>query len=343
MTDTAPIQDDASRKRPLESGAEGDAKRPALADGVDEIALKVLVSNGDAGAVIGKGGSVISQIQQESQAKVKMSQSGDFFPGTGDRVILITGTSTAVYEALSLIVTKISSTDTADAEALVIKLPVPNSAGGGIIGKGGSTIRSISETSGAKVQLSQKDDMHPQLNERLCTISGSSVQVLQAGQQVLLKLQEGDCSYTNMSTNYSQAMAGAGMGRPGAMPMGYGGVYGQQPMMATQAPIGMMRAPAASYGMQPSPAPSYGGTVQGAGGTTVTMSVPDAQVGIIVGKGGSTIQAMQAQTGARVNVSQRDGSGAERTITISGEPTAVANAQMMVSQKLQEGAAQQYQ
>merc|ERR1712046_454683 len=97
----------------------------------------------------------------------------------------------------------------------------------------------------------------------------------------------------------------------------------QQRMMQQQSRPAMAQMPAYAGMSQRS---AYGG----GGGTTVTMTVPDAQVGIIVGKAGSTIQAMQAQTGAKMNVSQRDGSGGDRTITISGEPSAVANAQMMV-------------
>jgi len=79
----------------------------------------------------------------------------------------------------------------------------------------------------------------------------------------------------------------------------------------------------------------------GEAGTVVTMHVEDSQVGIIVGKGGTTIQGIQAHSGAKVNVSQRDGSGGPRVVTIAGNPQSVANAQMMVSQKIQEALAQQ--
>ena len=88
-------------------------------------------------------------------------------------------------------------------------------------------------------------------------------------------------------------------------------------------------------------APMMSNFSQGEGGqTTVTMHVEDNQVGIIVGKGGSTIKDIQMQTGAKVNVSQRDGTGNPRVVTISGDPQAVANAQMMVSQKITESAYQ---
>jgi len=326
MADTAAQEE--SKKRGLEGGAESESKRPA-GDGSEESALKILVSNSDAGAVIGKAGAVINQIQTDSSARVKMSQSGDFFPGTGDRVVLITGTSTAVYEALSLIVAKLAGIETADENALVLKMPVPNSSGGAIIGKGGAEIKAMSESTGAKVQLSQKDEVHPELQERVCTISGSSVQILQAGQQVFLKLQETDAKYSNLSTNYGSSKAPA-------QQFGQQAMYGQAAMMQQR----MYQQPQqAYYQQQAAPqaaAPQYG--APSAGGTSVTMTVPDAQVGILVGKAGCMIQAMQAQSGARITVSQRDGSGGDRTVSISGDPQAVANGQMLVSQKLQEAA-----
>ena len=137
----------------------------------DDLALKVLAANSDAGAIIGKGGSVISGIQSSTGAKVKMSQSGDFFPGTQDRVLLLTGTLDAVTQALQQIMAKVGQPPPGIEAPAVggevkLRMPVPNSAAGGIIGKAGATIKQISESSGAKVQLSQKDAMHPELNER---------------------------------------------------------------------------------------------------------------------------------------------------------------------------------
>merc|ERR1712153_205305 len=111
-----------------------------------------------------------------------------------------------------------------------------------------------------------------------------------------------------------RAMPGFGM-----VPMGYGAAMQQ-------------------FGRQ-----QMGGMTQAApegGSTTMTMQVPDSLVGAIVGKGGATIQLMQQQAGCKIGVSQRDGSGNPRTVTISGDPTAVANAQLMVSTKISEASLQ---
>lgn len=44
--------------------------------------LKILVPAVAAGAIIGKGGETIGQLQKETNTRVKMSKSNDFYPGS---------------------------------------------------------------------------------------------------------------------------------------------------------------------------------------------------------------------------------------------------------------------
>lgn len=46
------------------------------------IYLKVLVPSVAAGAIIGKGGETIAQVQKEVNARIKMSKANDFYPGS---------------------------------------------------------------------------------------------------------------------------------------------------------------------------------------------------------------------------------------------------------------------
>lgn len=43
--------------------------------------LKILVPCIASGAIIGKGGETIAQLQKDSSARVKMSKANDFYPG----------------------------------------------------------------------------------------------------------------------------------------------------------------------------------------------------------------------------------------------------------------------
>ena len=47
----------------------------------ENIHLKILVPSIAAGAIIGKGGETIAQVQKDAGARVKMSKANDFYPG----------------------------------------------------------------------------------------------------------------------------------------------------------------------------------------------------------------------------------------------------------------------
>lgn len=51
--------------------------------------FKMLVPSMVAGAIIGKGGETIAQLQKETGARIKMSKSHDFYPGNIHLIILL--------------------------------------------------------------------------------------------------------------------------------------------------------------------------------------------------------------------------------------------------------------
>ncbi|XLT27600.1 hypothetical protein HN873_058892, partial [Arachis hypogaea] len=108
--------------------------------------VRFLVSNSAAGSVIGKGGSTITDFQSQSGARIQLSHNHEFFPGTTDRIIMVSGGINEILRAVELILSKLlselQSEDENDAEPKTkVRLIVPNGSCGGIIGKGGATIR----------------------------------------------------------------------------------------------------------------------------------------------------------------------------------------------------------
>eukprot|EP00001_Collodictyon_triciliatum_P126938 22222_3 len=98
---------DASKKRPIEEGGAGvdRSKRANLGENADKpSAIKLLVANKDAGTVIGRSGATIQTIQQKTGCRVRVSNNGDYYPGTNDRVVLVTGTTEAVAQGVGLVV-----------------------------------------------------------------------------------------------------------------------------------------------------------------------------------------------------------------------------------------------
>ncbi|KAE8584924.1 hypothetical protein XENTR_v10021160 [Xenopus tropicalis] len=211
-----------SRKRPLETPTEATSTKRSNTAGEDgELFLKVLIPSYAAGSIIGKGGQTIVQLQRETGATIKLSKSKDFYPGTTERVCLVQGSAESLLSVHNFIAEKVREVPqggtkndlgvllppqtTINAErAKQAKLIVPNTTAGLIIGKGGATVRSIMEESGAWVQLSQKP-AGPNLHERVVTVSGEPSQVQKAIRSIIHKSREDppqgtthlNISYTN--------------------------------------------------------------------------------------------------------------------------------------------------
>ncbi|GER51242.1 Far upstream element-binding protein [Striga asiatica] len=134
--------------------------------------LRFLLSNAEAGSVIGKGGSTINDIQSQSGARIQLSRNYEYFPGTADRVITVSGRVDDILKAVDLILSKLLDEDGGETvPESKIKLVVPNSSCGGIIGKGGSIIRSFIEDSRATIKVSPQDNYYPGLHDRLVTVT----------------------------------------------------------------------------------------------------------------------------------------------------------------------------
>ncbi|XP_063539006.1 RNA-binding protein Pasilla isoform X4 [Cydia strobilella] len=200
-----------SRKRPLDGDSEnGDVKRSHFSSAVEPTYhFKVLVPSMVAGAIIGKGGETIAQLQKDTGARVKMSKSHDFYPGTTERACLITGSVEGIMVVLEFIMEKIKEkpelvkpfpegvdTKMPQDRDKQVKILVPNSTAGMIIGKGGNYIKQIKEQSGSYVQISQKAK-ELSLQERCITVVGEKDNNKKACVMILQKVvddpQSGSC------------------------------------------------------------------------------------------------------------------------------------------------------
>lgn len=170
-----------------------------------------------------------------------------------------------------------------------MKVIVPNAKVGSVIGKGGSVIRHIRETTKAQVSIASSI---PGETDRVVTITGTQEATQQAFNLIQAKVSEEE---------------GSG-GAPGG---GYGG--GGAPQQDN------------SYlDVQP-------------GELVVRQLIPAAQIGSLIGKGGTTIGGIRTQSGAKVKVSSTPEPGTtERMITIIGTLLQCQIAQQLISQKLLE-------
>ncbi|KAI3793496.1 hypothetical protein L1987_36115 [Smallanthus sonchifolius] len=279
------------------------AQSPPPSDCTDTTYLRFLASNAEAGSIIGKGGSTISDFQSRSNARIQLSRSYEYFPGTSDRIIMVSGTFGEVLYAIELILTKLANEfyaeDGDEAEPTSkVRLIVPNSSCGGIIGKGGSMIKSFIEDSQANIKISPQDNS---LNDRLITVVGTLQQQVQATNLILSKLSE--------DLYYIQSMG---------------------PAFTYAAPYGVP-----NYG------PNGGGRKLQNNkeeiSNSVTLGVADEHIGIVVGRSGRNITEISQISGARIKISERGDfihGTSNRKVTITGSQRAINVAEAMIMHKV---------
>jgi len=146
--------------------------------------LKILAPEVLASAVIGRGGANIKALRESTGAKVAFTDHNDFFPGTECRVCTVQANSEeALNEVVAQIVARISECAQASPapsedlgqlpEDLRLRTVLPKVAGGGLIGKGGSTIKQLRDQTGCKVSISDPESMGPGADQ-VVTINGSA-------------------------------------------------------------------------------------------------------------------------------------------------------------------------
>ncbi|XAR72156.1 hypothetical protein NMG60_11018698 [Bertholletia excelsa] len=268
--------------------------------------VRFLVSNAEAGSVIGKGGSTINDFQTQSGARIQLSRNHEFFPGTSERIIMVSGTVNEIIKAVELILSKllnefyVENGDDVDPKSK-LQLIVPNSACGGIIGKGGATIRLFIEESHAGIKISPQENNYLGWNDRLVTVTGTLEEQMRAIDLILSKLAE-DPHYmqsANVLFPYAAAYNAANFG-----PNGAGGKF-----------------------------PSN----KGDHGNSVTIGVADEHIGVVVGRGGRNLMEIIEVSGAKIKISDRGDflSGTtDRKVTITGSQRAIRVAEAMITHKI---------
>lgn len=198
----------------------------ATPESSSRVIFKILVSNNNAGSIIGKSGKTISDLQQESSARIRLSQAGDFFPGTNDRVCLMSGTVDNVKTAVSLVLEKLhqlqvetdpplesedptSRTDSNDVKYnYSARILIPAAACGMLIGREGSTIKKIKDdVCASSVRLSPKvtDHFIPRTFERILTVSSGTLESCVTFAKSILDgftRHPETCRYLNTTTSY---------------------------------------------------------------------------------------------------------------------------------------------
>ncbi|XP_068909347.1 poly(rC)-binding protein 3 isoform X6 [Tenebrio molitor] len=317
----------------------------------------------EVGSIIGKKGEIVKRFREESGAKINISDGS-----CPERIVTVTGSTNAIFKAFTLICKKFeewcsqfqdinSGGSGVPRPPITLRLIVPASQCGSLIGKGGSKIKEIREVTGASIQVAS--EMLPNSTERAVTISGTGEAITQCiyhictvmlesppkgatipyrpkpqvggpvilagGQAYTIQGNYAVPAHTDMSALGKSPLAGlAALGLGGLAPTNTGGLN----------PAGTALAALAGSQLRTSNSRNQ----QNSNQQTHEMTVPNELIGCIIGKGGTKIAEIRQISGAMIRISNcddRESGVTDRTITISGNPDAVALAQYLINMSVE--------
>nr|XP_027198425.1 far upstream element-binding protein 1-like [Dermatophagoides pteronyssinus]XP_027198426.1 far upstream element-binding protein 1-like [Dermatophagoides pteronyssinus]XP_027198427.1 far upstream element-binding protein 1-like [Dermatophagoides pteronyssinus] len=136
------------------------------------------------GLVIGKGGETIRKIQADSGCKVQFDTTK--VDAQGNKICQFTGTQDAVNRALDMVKEIIDTVTGGQGSIDEIRLVVPTSRTGTVIGRGGETIRQLKQQSGCNIELDK--NFQSDNDEKCFIIRGTADKITYAQQLVTDKV-----------------------------------------------------------------------------------------------------------------------------------------------------------
>lgn len=175
----------SGRNGDVGSGANSAA---ASVKAVYPITLKVMLSRDEASYLFGFDGVLLGQLRQQTGAHISLTD-----PQSFEHVLAIGGSIDVILKAFSLVCRKLwdflmSIIGPNMSKPLIIRLAVPASQCGTIIGKQGAKVKELRELSGAYIQVSQES--LPDSTERVVEISGTGESCVQCTYHICSLLQE---------------------------------------------------------------------------------------------------------------------------------------------------------
>lgn len=159
---------------------------------------KILVPTRIAGALIGKLGIWIDQIQRMSGCRMQVSLPAALFPGTQDRMVVISGEKGCLESGIDMVLNRVREKQSNGA-TMSTKLVIPSSAVSRLLGHQGTTVKHIIGATGCRIKVSLRVDG---LRERLVVVSGSFDALVQTTLAVVRCVQQDVHLREHMSLTY---------------------------------------------------------------------------------------------------------------------------------------------
>ncbi|CAL8135465.1 unnamed protein product [Orchesella dallaii] len=331
--------------------------------------IRVLIPSRVAGSVIGKGGSNISRLRSENKASISVPDC----PGP-ERLISVSAdeaeiTLTVLNQVLELIQEDQNKGGGDTKDGVEVRALFHHSQVGCIIGKGGSKIKELRESTNAQIKV--YGSVCPRSTDRVVAISGPIETCIDALRRIFVLANENPVKgpverydphnyddYHAMEYGGFGEMRGGGdhyrsMGGPaprgpppqrgfsgrGRMDGRRGGGRGDGRGGGSSGG-GMSFRNGGGFGGGPGyggpPPQSRGGFAPEEPKTTSQVTIPNEFAGAIIGKQGTRIRRIRAESGAGITIDEAQPGASDRIITITGSPGQIRMAQYLLQQSVKE-------
>uniref|UniRef100_A0A3B5M6Z6 Poly(rC) binding protein 2 n=1 Tax=Xiphophorus couchianus TaxID=32473 RepID=A0A3B5M6Z6_9TELE len=285
-------------------------------------------------------------MREESGARINISEGN-----CPERIITLAGPTTSIFKAFSMIIEKLEediSTSMTNSTAtskppVTMRLVVPASQCGSLIGKGGCKIKEIRESAGAQVQVA--GDMLPNSTERAITIAGTPQSIIECVKQICVVMLESPPK--GVTIPYRP--------KPSGSPVIFAGgqAYAVQGQHAIPQPD---LTKLHQLAMQQSPFPIAHGN-QGFQGKWIyccrafstcmcsgmdasaqtgshELTIPNDLIGCIIGRQGAKINEIRQMSGAQIKIANPVEGSTDRQVTITGSHASISLAEYLINARL---------
>lgn len=301
------------------------------------LTLRLLMHGKEVGSIIGKKGETVKKMREESGARINISEGS-----SPERIVTITGPTEGIFRAFSMIAEKfeedisaaMTNSTVTSKPPVTLRLVFPGSQCGSLIGKGGSKIKEIRETTGAQVQVA--GDMLPDSTERAVTISGTPQAITQCVRHICSVMLESPPKGATipyrpkaMSAGAHAVLAPQHSAQAFAIPGQY--AFAHQDLTKLHQ-LAMQHIPLPSLGQSN---PTFPGLDVSAPTSSQEMAIPNDFIGCIIGRQGSKINEIRQVSGAHIKIASATDGSAARQVTITGPPASISIAQYLINASLE--------
>ncbi|XP_026188740.1 poly(rC)-binding protein 2-like isoform X3 [Mastacembelus armatus] len=281
------------------------------------LTIRLLMHGKEVGSIIGKKGESVKKMREESGARINISEGN-----CPERIITLAGPTTSIFKAFSMIIEKLEediSTSMTNSTAtskppVTMRLVVPASQCGSLIGKGGCKIKEIRESAGAQVQVA--GDMLPNSTERAITVAGTPQSIIECVKQICVVMLE-------------------------SPPKGVTIPYRPKPSGSPVIFAGGQLTKLHQLAMQQSPFPiahSNQGFQAGMDASAQTgsheLTIPNDLIGCIIGRQGAKINEIRQMSGAQIKIANPVEGSTDRQVTITGSHASISLAEYLINARL---------